>query len=170
MSRSLGTLTQERIKNLLHYDPVTGAFVWRIDRTGTAKAGMIAGYINNQGYQMLRLDGRDYSALRVAWLYCHGNWPLGEIDHINRDRSDNRLDNLRDVSRSVNQSNKSCWGKSGHPGVFMRESGKFRAFIGSGGKRRNLGTFTTFEAAVTAYRAAHISIYGHDSIYMKEAA
>ena len=170
MSRSLGVLTQKRLCELVHYDPATGDFVWKIDRTGGVKAGSLAGYVNNEGYRMLRLDGRDYSAHRVAWLYRFGFWPLGEIDHINRDRADNRIANLRDVSRAVNQSNKGCWGKSGHAGVQLRDNGKYRAYISGGGKRRSLGTFETFEEAVAAYRTAHASIYGSESIYYKEAA
>lgn len=101
----MAELTQERLKELLHYGPNSGLFMWRVDRRGTAKAGQWAGRTNSKGYVEISVDGKRYKAHRLAWLYTHGVWPKGQIDHKDRDRAGNWIDNLRDVTQSVNLKN-----------------------------------------------------------------
>ena len=110
--------TQARLKELLHYDEKTGAFTWKVKKGGRAVAGQHAGTKDVRGYLVIRLDGVLYKAHRLAWLYSHGEWPEENIDHINRDRSDNRLKNLRLANQSLNMHNANRRaGKSGVVGV-----------------------------------------------------
>lgn len=99
-------LAPERLRSVLRYEPETGAFVWLESGRGPYKrAGAIAGTLSRWGYTVIGVDGTQYLAHRMAWLYEHGKWPEQEIDHINGVKTDNRIANLRDVSRSVNQEN-----------------------------------------------------------------
>src|SRR5690606_34614864 len=100
-------LTQQRLKELLYYDPETGIFTRLVGRSGPrARAGDVAGSDNGKGYIRIYVDGRPYKAHRLAWFYMHGEWPE-EIDHRNGERADNRLSNLRPVTRQQNNLNQS---------------------------------------------------------------
>jgi hypothetical protein len=99
------TLTQQRLHELLHYDPSTGAFTWRVAPNRRIIAGSVAGVTETNGYRRIRIDGRQYGAHRLAWLYMHGEFPPNDIDHINRTRDDNRSTNLRAVTRKENMTN-----------------------------------------------------------------
>jgi hypothetical protein len=156
-------LTAERLRSLLSYEAESGTFRWRHDRIRgrlrvvNAEAGEVAGSVRpNSGYVRIGIDGRQYFAHRLAWLYTYGAWPTSEIDHRNGVRSDNRLANLRDVSRRVNQQNALSpkhGTASGLLGVFRARSKSERwgARIGVNGKEQHLGTFKTPEAAHAAY-------------------
>jgi hypothetical protein len=104
-------ITAEYVRRRLQYDPETGEFVWRPrigDKRWNAQfAGEVAGTINNQGYRRIVINGKIYMAARLAWLITHSEWPKNYIDHINRKRDDNRLANLRDVTPTENQNNRS---------------------------------------------------------------
>ena len=112
-----GSLTQQRLKEVLHYDPETGIFTWAINRT-KASQGKIAGSIDDHGYRIICIDGVRHAAHRLAWMYVHGDRPI-EIDHQNHVRIDNRLANLRSTDRSGNGKNisKPIHNKSGGVGV-----------------------------------------------------
>jgi hypothetical protein len=112
-----GSLTQQRLKEVLHYDPETGIFTWSVSRTKASK-GRIAGSIDGHGYQIICVDGVRHAAHRLAWMYIHGDRPI-EIDHQNHIRADNRLVNLRSTDRSGNGKNisKPIHNKSGVVGV-----------------------------------------------------
>jgi hypothetical protein len=104
----LSGLTAERLRETLHYDPETGAFTHRHSRTRGRRpvvAGDVAGCLLNTGYRSIRVDGKAYLAHRLAWLYVYGEWPNLQIDHINGNRSDNKLKNLRQVSNAINSQN-----------------------------------------------------------------
>lgn len=92
------------MKDRLSYDRETGGFFWR-KRSGSQCAGNKAGTVSADGYVKIKITGKMFMAHRLAWLFTYGDWPRGEIDHINGDRADNRISNLRDVSRSANQRN-----------------------------------------------------------------
>src|SRR5205823_1285596 len=89
-------ITAARVLDLLDYNHETGAFTWRPKP---------AGHKHQSGYVHLRIDGQAVSAHHLAWLIAYGSWPLGVIDHINGDRSDNRIENLRDTTSKVNAQN-----------------------------------------------------------------
>lgn len=96
------------LRATLLYDPDTGVFTRAISR-GSYAVGTIAGSLNKSGYWQIGVCGRTYTAQRLAWYYAHGEWPDDDIDHINRDKLDNRLINLRVVSRSENLRNRAPW-------------------------------------------------------------
>jgi hypothetical protein len=98
-------LTQERLKELLHYDPETGLFTrLKMAQGSPRKIGDVAGNLS-QGYIRIGVDGVSYRAHRLVWLYMYGYWPTKSIDHINRIKDDNRFVNLREASRSQNAQN-----------------------------------------------------------------
>lgn len=97
-------LTQERLKQMLRYDPETGVFT-RIRANGTAKVGDVAGTRKPDGYRAISIDGRLYQANRLAWLYMTGDWPPELVDHRDRDPSNDRWANLRAATPSQNAGN-----------------------------------------------------------------
>ncbi len=97
-------LTQERLKELLHYDPNTGHFRWKVSNAYTVIVGQIAGWNNGKSARRINIDMKPYLAHRLAWFYVYGEWP-NQIDHINRNRMDNRICNLRNATNSQNQAN-----------------------------------------------------------------
>ena len=90
------------MKDLLNYDPETGVITWVKPSSTKLKPGDIAGSDTGNGYRRVFVNGRKYLAHRLAWYLHYGVWPSKNIDHINGDPSDNRIENLRDVSQSVN--------------------------------------------------------------------
>jgi HNH endonuclease len=147
MTRKREALTQAELKEHLHYDPETGIFTRLKSIAHRVKIGDIAGCLHvGSGYVNIRVFGIHYKAHRLAWLYIHGINPCNDIDHINGNRSDNRIINLRDVTRSVNKQNTrkcSSNNKSGFLGV-RSTNGKFVALI-------TIGTYDTPEEAHQAY-------------------
>jgi len=99
-------LTVERLKKFLEYSSDSGVFTRRV-ATGGSKVGDIAGTKHRTGYIHIRVDGKKYSAHRLVWLYKYGVFPSRDIDHINHVRDDNRLSNLREVSKQENMQNSS---------------------------------------------------------------
>lgn len=152
-------LTPERLKELLSYDPYTGKFTHLRTWAATA-AGSIAGTLSDRGYVRIGVDGEEFRAHRLAWFYVHGEWPGDEIDHINGDRTDNRIANLRIVTHAENMQNvraKLRRNTSGITGVSWHKARKkWRAAISINGKRYHLGLFATSDQAQAAYAAAKI--------------
>jgi hypothetical protein len=147
-------LTQERLKELLDYNPETGVFVWRVSK-GPCKAGSVAGTVNNNGYVHIKIERKLHQAHRLAWLYTYGCWPDKDIVHINRMKTDNRIENLRDTDKNDWNRDKHSNNTSGYPGVsWDKRSKKWRAKITVSGKQMHLGLFNTPEAANAAYMAA----------------
>jgi hypothetical protein len=150
-------LSAERLRELLHYDQTTGAFTWRVFRGRTAKAGDQAGSIVD-GYVKIMVDGRTYTAGRLAVVYVTGAWPASEVDHRDTDRSNNRWLNLRDVPHATNVENQRSarvTNKVGFLGVSKHHrSERYRARIRVAGKLKPLGWFDTPEDAHEAYKAA----------------
>lgn len=155
-------LTQERLKELLHYDPESGVFTWLHTRS-VVWAGDIAGTLKNDGYIVISIDGVRYGAHRLAFLYMTGSMPDVEVDHKNCVKADNRWVNLRLASRSENCLNRGMLGhnKSGHKGVSWNSNKRrwiARAQIN--GKPIHIGAFKSLEEAAKAYEVFAISRYG----------
>lgn len=98
------------MKMFLSYDPCSGNIVFLDNRFGAKQIGQVAGYVD-KGYVRFFHKNKQYMAHRVAWALYHGRWPKHTIDHINRDGTDNRIQNLRDVPQAVNNRNKSKYKK-----------------------------------------------------------
>lgn len=178
-------VTQEYIKSVLHYDPETGIFTWRVrDRSlfntlhtckawNTKYAGKRAGRVHSPypGYynREIKLKNRMYFEHHLAWLYVYGSFPPKgmQIDHINRIPSDNRISNLRVVTLHVNCRNRSMPGHntSGVTGVTWHSlNKKWMARTSIGKKRVQLGYFDNIkdaERAVLAARSAGGYTEGH---------
>jgi hypothetical protein len=155
-------LTQARLKELLDYDPAVGIFTWRHSRGGWG-AGRQAGSVMFDGYRRIGIDGEQYRAHSLAWLYVYGEMP-GELDHADRNRDNNAIDNLRRVSqRGQNIANigRRSTNTSGYKGVSrVKSSGKWLATIKVNGKSRNLGTYLTPQEAHEAYMKAAREAFG----------
>lgn len=154
-------LTAEQLRELLDYDPSTGRFSWLRPASSRLKPGDAAGYINTKGYAKIRVGYAKYSAHRLAWLYAYGSWPDGEIDHINGNRSDNRLENLRDASHAENTRNRHRRIFRDLPRGVKKSSGsRYRATIVVDGIERHLGVFPNVATAAAAYADASIKFHG----------
>lgn len=154
----------DRLKTLLHYDEGTGVFTW----VGHDKQPWINGTVaggDSHGYVAIRIDGTLYLAHRLAWLYVHGSWPEFCIDHVNGDRGDNRLCNLRDVPHEDNTRNQRTPGaanRSGYLGVTWHKAAKkWQAGVKFKGVFHHAGTFDdpakAHEAYVLLKRKLHTS-------------
>lgn len=143
--------TQARLRDLFTYDPDTGIFTSR-------KTGKRAGRFVSRGYWAISFDGASQRAGRMAWLYVHGELnPDLHIDHVNGDRSDDRIANLRAVTRLENNRNIGMQrnNKSGVMGVYWHsKSNRWRAYIRVNYKACSLGSFTSKDDAVAARKAA----------------
>lgn len=162
---AMSNLTSEILRSLVQYDPDTGAFT-RIAhvfsetgrRSGQSKLGPMLRKPNAIGYIIFSVNRKNFSAHRLAWLYMTGEWPDGDIDHINGNRSDNRWANLRLTDATLNQQNQRK-AKAGSIvnllGVTVdKESGKYVAQITHNYKHIHLGRFNTAEEAYAAYLGA----------------
>lgn len=157
----INNLTQEELKSILHYNPKTGIFTRKIS-AGGRKVGSIAGRPNNIDYIRIGINGTDYLAHRLAFLYMTGSFPKDQVDHTNQKRSDNRFDNLSECSNQENGMNcqLSKNNTSGFNGVcFDVPRNKWQAQIMVDGKSKHLGRFQGFEEAVSARKKANIK-YG----------
>ena len=143
-------LTQLELKSILHYNIHTGIFT-RIK--STEKLGNKVGTKAKDGYIQTTIYGKLYRMHRLAWLYVYGSFPKKHIDHINRIRDDNRIENLREVSQKKNLQNRVTPSNSttGRIGVsVMRGRNKYRSTIHVNGKSINLGVFDILSDAIDA--------------------
>ena len=157
MGFDVGRLSHSHLAERLSYDKATGVITWKVSPVSRIPAGSVAGSTSDKGYTVIVCMGRLYQAHRIAWLLTHGTWPDGDIDHINGIRSDNRIANLRDVSRSVNQQNLKRArrdNQSGLLGVKQTRSGSFEARINVHGRYVHIGTYPTAHEAHAAYLSA----------------
>jgi len=147
-------LTQSRLKELLDYNPDTGIWTWKVDRLPGAKAGDRAGRINSKwGYRYICVDKTQYQSSRLVCLYMTGEWPKQQMDHKNRDPNDDRWENLRDVSASINQCNRGIPrnNKSGSKGVVWHKGkNKWMAQIRLNRKNIYLGIYEHKHDAIMA--------------------
>lgn len=159
-------LTQERLKEVLHYNPDTGVFTWLKETGRKIKIGKVAGSINGQGYIQITCSDKNYLAHRLVFLYMEGKFPLEQGDHKNHIRHDNRWCNLRKTSNQENQRNASMRidNTSGFTGVcWVKASNKWMTHIRVNGKTRHLGYFCKFSDAVMARKEANIKYNFHEN-------
>lgn len=151
-------LTHEYVTRVLHYDPLTGIFTWRMSPSRSSKVGARAGYsFTKERYSRITLRGHRYLEHRLAWFWVYGAWPKSVIDHVNGDGFDNRLSNLREATPSQNNFNKPLQknNTSGVRGVsYNKNSNRWKAVIGVSKKKILLGFFESKEEAAQAYRKA----------------
>lgn len=148
----------DSLKEILEYDPLSGVFRWRrASKFDQYRVGRVAGSPNNTGYLVIECFGKKYLAHRLAWAFTYGELPRA-IDHINRDKLDNRLSNLRAATLRQNQGNRAAnrQSKTGVKGVWLTARGKYRAECAG----RYLGVFGSLEAASEAYAAAANETFG----------
>jgi hypothetical protein len=152
------TLTVEAVKKVVSYDPESGVFT-RLTATGGKSAGSVAGGRDLDGYTTISVFGKRYRAARLAWLLMTGEWPVGDVDHINRTRCDDRWSNLRVATRSQNSANSGA--RSGKKGAcWVDAKKKWKAQIRVGGKSTHIGYFSTEDDAHAAYKTAAVSEFG----------
>ena len=152
-------LTAEHLRAALNYDSDTGIFTWKVNASGSARAGDVAGKLDSSGYSQIGLFRRIHLAHRLAWFYVYGVWPKEQIDHINRIKTDNRISNLRVVSQVENLQNKGKYSNnaSGHSGVsWHKPTSKWLAELRRDGKRMYLGVFPLLEDAIAARKDAEL--------------
>lgn len=157
-------LSEHDLRGVLHYDPETGVFTWRV-RRGPVHPGDVAGTLQRRGYWKITIDRTCYQAHNLAWLYMTGRWPEHEIDHIDRDKLNNRFANLRDVPSATNQHNIVAPQRnntSGFRGV-RRHGCRWVAEIKVNYRKHHLGVFDTPEEASAAYWAAKADLHGVDA-------
>lgn len=152
-------LTLERLKEVLNYNPNTGLFTRNIDRANQSK-GIVVGCRDKDGYLEVTIDRTKYKLHRLAWFYTYGQWPI-EIEHDNRVKDDNRLGNLKNVTRAENSKNHPlhkdnklkisglCWNR-----------GAWQVYIG---KRKYIGRYKDFFEACCARKSAEIKHDFHEN-------
>lgn len=166
----------EDLRQLLRYEPETGKLFWKerplsaFDSVRSANSwnARFAGKpalsgINHAGYKAGRIGPRGILAHRAIWALVHGRWPDQEIDHVNGDRVDNRLENIREASRAENARNrgvKEKVGQTGYKGVQPYRNGRFVANIKANGRFIYLGIFNEARQAAAAYDAAARRYHG----------
>jgi len=146
--------TQERLKELLDYDPTTGLFYWKKPTARCIKVGDAAGY-QQKGYTIIKVDGKKFYAHRLAWRYVYGEDPLSlSIDHINRDRTDNRISNLRVCNQHQNQGNRLT------KGVYSRGN-RWDVVVGC----NYIGSYKDKDAAIEIFQTEHAKHFKEYSPY-----
>ena len=156
-------LTQERLREVLSYDPVTGIFTW-LKQLHVSRIGNRAGSATKDGYLTICIDQVRYPAHRLAWFYVFGTWPVFDIDHIDSDRKNNAIANLRDVPRADNLQNRRTPYRTNSHGFLgvtksRSKSKPWMASIQAFGKRRHIDVFATQEEAHAAYLKAKAELH-----------
>lgn len=159
----INDITQSLVREHFDYNKDTGVFVWKKStERSRIKPGTAAGTVMSKGYTHITFLGFRIYAHRMAWLYVYGSWPEEQIDHINGDRNDNRIDNLRPSWHSANAQNRNAIG--GWVKLKRNLAKSYQAKIVVDGRRYHLGYYATEAEAVAAYRAAKRIVHLHNPI------
>jgi len=147
-------ITHSEAMELFRYDEADGCLYWLKDRKSVAKAGSKVGCVHHTGYLKTKVKGKNLLVHRLIWFLVHGEWPSDKLDHINGDKRDNRINNLREATQSQNRCNSKLQknNTSGYKGVsYNKVSGKYMAGIQVNKKPIYLGLYDTPEQAYQAY-------------------
>lgn len=164
----------EIVRRFLEFSPETGVVTFKEDvgRFGRVKKGAVAGCLDVHGYLQVNIKGRVLKVHRVAWFLHTGSWPIGQIDHVNHIRTDNRIFNLRVVDNAENHKNRprQINNTSGVVGVtFVDRVKKYRVYITVGGRQKAIGYFDRLEDARKAREAAN-KTFGYHQNHGAESA
>lgn len=164
MAKQNVSLTLARLKELLHYDPETGIFTWRQDRS-TVKAGDVAGGLNAEGYRRIWIEGRFYQANALAWFYMTGERPPRYVGFVDLDKENLAFSNLRPSTLSQLKGNSRVYknNKMGIKGVRQHRNGRYEARLRIDKKLQYLGCFKTVEEAKAVYNEAAKLAFGEFS-------
>jgi hypothetical protein len=158
------SITHDDLLKLVCYDKTTGMFTWNLNRPRGVKAGDRADREWASGYRSVVIKGKVYMAHRLAWFYVHKEWPSMCIDHINRDKQNNKFENLRLATPQQNSQNRlsAISSSSKFKGVtWHKRDKKWQAAIVHNGKRFHLGYFLNEEEASIAYKTKAVEIQTH---------
>lgn len=146
-------ITHEELVNKLIYFPETGTFIWRDSQK-------IAGSTDNKGYRRISLNNVRYKSHRLAWFYVYKTWPNHQIDHIDGNKLNNAINNLRDVVQEVNMYNKKQAHKSNSTNTLgvSRSGNKYVARLRIGNTLLHLGSYLTADEAHNAYLKKKLEI------------
>lgn len=156
-------IIQQQLKDLVTYDPKTGIMIWKFITSNRVKKDRKMGHYAN-GYLMTSIFGKKYQVHRLAWLYVYGEFPKHMLDHINRIRDDNRIENLREVTVKQNNENISLrsHNTSGHRGVgWHKGAKKWMAYITHNKKQIHLGLFDDLNKAVEVAKNKRAELFTH---------
>ena len=161
-------VTADIVRRLFDYDPHSGLFIRKESARPRRWGGANAGHLRRDGYVTIVCEGRKFLAHRLAWLWFYGVWPRKHLDHVNRVKNDNRIDNLREVTPAQNRQNSTVSGKSlsGHRGVcWHKKTSRWRARAIIDGRRVDLGEFENVSDAVAARVDAELKHYTHSPLH-----
>jgi HNH endonuclease/AP2 domain len=152
-------LSQDKLKEILDYDPSTGIFIWKISASPRSAIGSAAGFVHHTGYHLIKINKKQYPAHRLAWVYMYGSFPVDYIDHINGNKTDNRIVNLRNATNRENQQNQKRHRDGKKAGVYFdTRRKKWIAIIQINRKRIYIGSFPTESDAHPAYLEAALNL------------
>jgi hypothetical protein len=160
MRRSYKDLSHDEVVEFLDYDPLSGLFRWKKSTSNRAPVGSLAGSSRGLGYLAIQLNGALCYSHRLAWFYIYKRWPAFDTDHINLDKRDNRIANLREASRAQNKWNIGPLSnnKSGAKGIRKRLTltgdERFEVQLQANGKQFYIGTFSSMCEAKLAHAQA----------------
>lgn len=158
----MSELTKKEVRYLFDYNAKTGELIRKVQTSNRVKIGDVVGSINSRGYLQVRINNRLRTVHRIVFLWHYGTMPKDQIDHINQTKTDNRIENLRDVTNTVNSMNSSLSSRnrSGFNGVHWNARlKKWNAAITVNYKRISLGWFDKLNSAIECRKKANID-YG----------
>ena len=151
--------SQKELQALFEYSPTTGLFIYKIKPSQNIKIGSIAGSINKNGYRLIQVNKESYRASRLVWMYVHGEDPGNlTVDHIDRNKANDAIDNLRLATKQQQLFNRSGWNSTGIRGVrYNQKTDTYSAVISFGGLNttKQFDTAEEAEAYYNKLRAAY---------------